>query len=95
MRANLYYLAIRAADQAPPTFNPERVLDKSEALATGALSLVLIVISLIAGWSAGLKGNPARAAAIVAAVLICLIPAGIGLTYSMKSFLPGLTGWLF
>lgn len=92
---SLYERAVMHANVAPPEFNPEKLLDKGQALAVGLLSLILIVISVIAAFTVGTKGNPGKAAAIAFAVILCLIPAGIGLTYSMKVFLPGLTGWFF
>jgi hypothetical protein len=93
----LYQFAVMAASKTPdaPSFDPNKVLSQTQALAVAALSLVLIGISLVTAFTVGTKGNFSRGAAIVLTVLICLIPGGIGLTYSMRTFLPGLTGWLF
>jgi hypothetical protein len=94
--SRIYETAVMLAAKDPsPSFNPQGVLDKSQTLAVGALSLIFIVISVIAAVTVGRRGNPGKAAAIVAAVLICSIPAGIALAYSMKTFLPGITGWIF
>jgi len=94
MRTDPLYLALKAADKAPE-FNPGGTIDKTQVLAIAALSLVLVGISLVTAFTIGTKGHFSKAAAVVLTVLILLIPAGIAITYSMKSFLPGLTGWLF
>lgn len=93
---NLFEFAVMHANEvAPPEFNPGAMVNKGQALAVALLSTILIVISLITAFTVGSKGNFARAAAIVGATIVCLIPAGIGLTYSMRAFLPGLTSWIF
>lgn len=94
MRTNALYLALKAADQAPK-IDPGATLSKVQVLAVAALSLVLIGISLVTAFTIGSRGNFSKAAAVVITVLFCLIPAGIALSYSMREFLPGLTGWLF
>lgn len=94
MRTHLLYLAIRA-NEVVPKVDPGATLSKVQVLAVAALSLVLIGISLVTAFTIGSKGHFSKAAAVVLTVLILLIPAGIALTYSMKNFLPGLTGWLF
>ena len=90
---SLHLAASLLAAEGGPEFNPDTTLGKFKALLIGLVSLFLLVISLFALNSAGRRGDTKKAASMLGATLLCLIPAVLGLLGIGLSFGAAFLGW--
>lgn len=82
---------VRAA--ASGGFDPAASVTNFRALLLGLVSLALIVISLVGLFVAARKGNPGRAASIVAATVICLVPLALAVGVGAAAFGAAFLDW--